>query len=219
MMNTSTVQHSYDQVARDYAEHVYGELPHKPFDRKMLELLVEKVNGRGAICDLGCGPGQVARYLHERGAEVIGIDLSPAMIEQAQELNPGIRFQQGDMLALTDVEDSAFGGIAAFYSLVHVPRTHVVTALRELRRVLQPGGVLLTAFHVGSEVRHPDEWWGKPINVDFFFFEREEMKAYLGEAGFMLAEIVERDPYPEGVEVQTRRAYLFARKPEFDVSP
>src|SRR5262249_18371751 len=94
------LQSSYDRVAEDYAEQFRDEMDNKPFDRKMLDWLAEKVNGRGVICDLGCGPGQIAHYLHGRGVKVCGIDLSSEMVRQAQHLNPNIPFQQGDMLAL-----------------------------------------------------------------------------------------------------------------------
>src|SRR5262249_58992534 len=109
----------------------------------------------------GCGPGHVARYLHERGVPVQGIDLSPAMIAHARRLNPGIAFTQGNMLAL-DVGDAVWGGIVAFYSLIHIPRADLSTVLRELKRVLRPGGVLLLAFHrrdapihLHERARHP----------------------------------------------------------------
>ena len=58
---------SYDAVAAQYAQQFQHELDHKPFDRKMLELLVEKVADQGPICDLGCGPGHVAAYLQAVG--------------------------------------------------------------------------------------------------------------------------------------------------------
>ena len=48
--------------------------------------------------------------------------------------------------------------------------------------------------------------------MDFIFFETEEMKNYLVRSGFMVEEVIERDPYPE-VEYQSRRAYIFARTP------
>ena len=207
-MNT---QDSYDAVAAEYASRFGDEMAHKPFDRKMLDWLIEKVGGVGVICDMGCGPGQVARYIHHQGAAACGIDLSPELVKQAQTLNPDVPFSQGSMTALTTVEDGAFGGIAAFYSIIHVPRDEIGTALRELYRVLTPGGTLLVTFHIGSEVRHFDEWWGQEVNLDFQFFEREEMKTWLTDAGFGLEEVIERDSYPE-VEVATRRAYIFARK-------
>ena len=202
---------SYDLVAEDYAEEFQSELDKKPFDRKMLDWLAERVGDLGVICDMGCGPGQVARYLHDVGAKACGIDLSQGMVQQAQRLNPGIPFEQGDMLALRDVADNSYGGIAAFYSIIHVPQQYIVQALRELGRVLQPGGTLLLTFHIGREVVHKDEWWGKEVNVDFMFCETGAIKADLATAGFELAEVIERDPYAD-VEYPSRRAYIFAQK-------
>lgn len=209
------VRGSYDRVAEEYAGHFRDELDRKPFDRKMLEWLVEKVGGPGVICDVGCGPGQVAGYLRGLGASVCGVDLSPEMVRQARRLHPDIPFRQGDMLALSDVADGSYGGVAAFYAIVNLPRRSVAGALRELRRVLRPGGVLLVAFHVGRGVKHVDELLGKAVSLDFFFFETEEVKGYLRSAGFGLEEAIERDPYPEDVEYQSRRAYIFARKPAY----
>ncbi len=208
-MNTRS---SYDAVAEEYARRFYDEMAYKPFDCKMLDWLAEKVGTPGAICDMGCGPGQIARYLHQKGIPTCGIDLSPDLIAQAQRLNPDIFFQAGDMLHLDVVEDGTFGGIAAFYCLIHIPRTQMPKALGELFRVLRPGGIILLTFHIGQEVRHFEEWWGHSVNLDFQFFEREEMKQWLTEAGFILDEVIERDPHPE-VEVATRRAYIFATKP------
>jgi SAM-dependent methyltransferase len=160
---------------------------------------------------MGCGPGHVARYLHGRGVEVCGVDLAPGMVEQARQLNPEIAFMQGNMLAL-DVADEAWGGIAAFYSIIHLPRADVIRALREFKRVLRPGGVVLLAFHIGEETVHLDEWWDLPVALDFTFFRSDEMAGYLQAAGFDVEEVIERAPYPE-VEHQSRRGYIFARKP------
>lgn len=209
-MDTGT---SYDRVAGEYVRRVYGELAHKPFDRKLLDWLIEKVADRGVICDMGCGPGQVARYLHDHGARACGVGLSAGMVAEAERLNPGIPFRQADMRTLAGIPDGAYGGIAAFYSIIHIPHAEVVGALESFRRVLVPGGRVLIAFHLGDETRHLDEWWGESVSLDFIFFEREQMKGYLMAAGFALEEVIERDPYPE-VEVNTRRAYLFAVKPE-----
>jgi SAM-dependent methyltransferase len=206
------LKESYDRVAEDYAEHFRDELDEKPFDRKMLDWLAEKVGELGIICDAGCGPGQVARYLHDKGVKVCGLDLSQGMVERARSLNPDVEFRQGDMLALDSVADDSYGGVAAFYSVIHVPRPALAQALGELKRVLRPGGVLLLTFHVGRETVHRDEWWGKEVSLDFIFFETEEMKGQLEAVGFELQEVIERDPYPE-VEYPSRRAFIFARKP------
>jgi len=202
---------SYDTVAPEYAERFKDEMDDKPFDRDCLDRLAREVGALGPICDLGCGPGQIARYLHRKGIPTLGVDLSPNMIAEAQRLNPEIHFHVGNMLSLPD-EDNSWGGIAAFYCIIHIPREQVVDALREMKRVLKPNGILLIAFHIGEEIKHIDEWWEKPVNVDFAFYLPGDMEAWLKETGFDLVETLVRDPNPE-VEVATRRAYIFARKP------
>ena len=208
-MNTQT---SYDRVADEYVRRIADELQHKPLDRQLLDRFAASVRDVGLACDMGCGPGHVARYLQAHDVQVCGVDLSAELVERAQRLNPGVEFQQGDMMAL-DIPDEAWVGIVAFYSLIHIPRPDMVQALRELRRVLRPGGVLLLSFHIGDETLHLDDWWGEKVCLDFFFFRSAEMAGYLTAAGFEVEEIVEREPYPE-VEHQSRRSYIFARRPK-----
>ncbi|MGE5461760.1 MAG: class I SAM-dependent methyltransferase [Syntrophothermus sp.] len=206
IFNTQT---SYDQVASQYAERFKDEMDYKPFDRDCLDRLSREVGTLGPICDMGCGPGQIARYLHRKGIDTLGVDLSPRMIAEAQRLNPEIPFHRGDMLSLPDA-DNSWGGIAAFYCIIHIPRERIVAALREMKRVLKPGGLLLLAFHIGDDTKHLDTWWDKPVNLDFAFLQPSEVENFLLEAGYELQETLVREPNPE-VEVETRRAYIFAR--------
>ncbi len=207
-MTLNSTQSSYDRLAAEYARRMLTELDHKPLDRQLLDRFAAQVSG--LVCDLGCGPGQVARYLHDRGVNALGIDLSPAMVETASAAHPGIQFRQGDMRALP-FADGSLAGVAAFYSLIHIPRAEVVAVLKEIHRVLQSAAPLLIAFHRGGEIRHFEELWGLPVQLDFIFFEREEMQDYLLEAGFIVDEIIERSPYPD-VEAPTQRVYVFAHK-------
>jgi SAM-dependent methyltransferase len=210
MPKRSDCQASYNVVAEEYVRRIADELQHKPLDRTLLDRFAAATRERGPVCDMGCGPGHVARYLKEQGVNVVGYDLSPKMVEAARRLNPGIPFHQADMTAL-DHADESWAGLIAFYSLIHIPRLEIAETLREFRRVLQPGGLLLLAFHIGDETLHLDDWWEQKVNVDFFFFQPQEMARDLEGAGFEIEEIIERDPYPE-VEHQSRRAYIFARR-------
>jgi SAM-dependent methyltransferase len=204
------VKEGYDRVAEEYAKRIYDELEGKPLDRHLLNRFAEGVRGRGVVCDLGCGPGHVARHLHGQGADVFGIDLSPRMVEAAARLNPSIDFRTGDMMAL-EAGDESWAGIVAFYSVIHIPSANVVTALREMGRVLQPEGLLLLAFHVGVDPVHLDDWWGHSVSLDFFFFEPKQMLGYLRRAGLQPIEMIEREPY-DGVEHPSRRCYILATK-------
>lgn len=203
------LEDSYNRIAKEYVERIFNELEHKPFDRRLLDRFATSVTG--PACDLGCGPGQIARYLSERGVDVCGIDLAPEMVEQARRLNPGIRFERGNMLSL-DVADGALGGIAAFYSIIHIPRAEVIAALGEMKRVLRPEGLLLLSFHIGDEVIHVEDFWQEKVSINVTLFRPDEMEGYLKSAGFRVEETIERPPY-ETVEYQSHRAYIFARKP------
>ena len=78
---------SYDAVAEAYAERYLRELESKPLDRALLSAYADTwiANGSaGVVADIGCGPGQVARFLHDRGVATCGIDLSARMCELAR---------------------------------------------------------------------------------------------------------------------------------------
>jgi SAM-dependent methyltransferase len=162
------------------------------------------------VADIGCGPGQVTRFLHESGLDVVGMDLSPRMVEVARRGNPGLEFRAGSMLRV-DEPAGSYAGIVAFYSIIHVPRASLPDAFAEFRRILIDDGLLLLSFHIGSETRHLDEWWERSVSLDFHFFEVPDVQAALADAGFVATAIVERQAIPD-VEVETRRAYLFCMR-------
>ena len=168
----SDYQSSYDRIAEEYTARIARELEHKPLDRMLLDEFAARLKGAGRVCDLGCGPGHVARYLHDRGADTLGIDLSPGMLEQARKLNPAIEFRQGNMLAL-DVRDGAWAAIVAFYSIVHIPKTDILQAFREMLRVLEPGGPLFLALHIGVAVLRQENCWGQQVSLDFVLYGRK----------------------------------------------
>jgi SAM-dependent methyltransferase len=204
-----SIRESYDSVARTYAAHLASELSGKPLDRHLLNRFAEEVRGRGLVADLGCGPGHVARYLHDQDVTMIGIDLSPQMIEEARRLNPELEFKVGDMRKLS-LLDASFVGVIAFYSIVHLAPDELPAIMAELRRVLMPGGLILVAFHIGRDVVHVDELFGEPVNLDFRFYVPADVIDALRATGLVVIEQVEREPYP-GAEFPSRRCYLLAR--------
>jgi len=63
-VDINQLQDSYDQVAGEYVTRIFHELEHKPLDRALLDRFAAEVRGLGTVCDMGCGPGHIAQYLH-----------------------------------------------------------------------------------------------------------------------------------------------------------
>jgi ubiquinone/menaquinone biosynthesis C-methylase UbiE len=113
-----------------------------------LDLALEGVSAPSHVLDLGTGTGVVARALAERypEAEVVGIDLSAGMIEEARrqlpsELGGRVRFEVGDAAALA-VPDGAFELVVL---------SNMIPFSDELARVVAPGGTLALSFSRGTE--------------------------------------------------------------------
>jgi SAM-dependent methyltransferase len=201
---------SYDAVAEQYAEQYFDELDGKPFDREILDRFAASVKGRARVCDLGCGPGQIARYLAARGVDAFGIDASAGMVATARRLNPKLAFEQGSFFALP-LADGALAGVAAFYSLIHCARPELARAVAEIHRVLQHGGRFLMTVHAGADEVTNTQFHGTKVDFVATLFSEAEVRAALDGAGFHVDEIRQRPPYD--FEYQSTRIYALATRP------
>ena len=118
------IEKGYDLTSVEQAKNTIDSVKDNPAEQQILELLAAKLaKSKGIICDLGCGPGQVARYFHDRGFEAVGIDLSAGMLKQARKFNPGIRFLKGSMRKLP-FKDGELAAIVARVRQLEAPFGH-----------------------------------------------------------------------------------------------
>ena len=204
------VRRSYDTVAAQYVDLFADELAGKPLDRALLSVVADDVarRGGGPIGDLGAGPGHIASFLAGLGAEVLALDLSPAMATIAHG-KLGVAAVAGSLTALP-FGDGALGGAVAFYCLIHLDDEALDRAVEELARVISAGGPLLVAFHTGTDELHLDTWHGHDVDLDFRFLEPGPVSSRLEHAGFAVEAVVDRQHYPD--EGPTRRTYVLARR-------
>jgi SAM-dependent methyltransferase len=136
-MSTKTIQGRLWSVAPAYWTQHF-EPWFLPMYRKVLEQL--KPTERHLLLDAGCGSGLFSPMAIKTGAEVIGIDAAPGLLEVARRRNPGNNFLEEDLEALPFAEES-FHFVVGFNSFQYAGSFE--KALKEAARVLKPGGKLV----------------------------------------------------------------------------
>jgi len=109
-------------------------------DRRWRRLTVDAVVRPGdRVLDACCGTGDLAIAALRRGGRVTGLDFSERMLERARRKEAGVEWVQGDVLALP-FPDESFDAVTVGFGVRNVD--DLEAGLRELRRVLRPGGRL-----------------------------------------------------------------------------
>lgn len=204
---------SYDRVAQPYADFTCGADTANAYMIGTYGMLAglcrnDRAPSRPAVADIGCGPGMWVHLLATLGVEVIGIDLSPRMIDLARARSSDARFEVGSIHDLP-LPTEGFDGAACMYVLHHVPDDAIDAALDELVRVVRPGGVLLLGGHIGDKRRVKTEGYGgHPMHVLSLRRPATLWEAKLRERGMNIEAHTIYDP---DEDMSTHA--LFARKP------
>ncbi|KAF2164521.1 hypothetical protein M409DRAFT_56774 [Zasmidium cellare ATCC 36951] len=207
------VQDGYDKMAEKYDDWTKDD----PRNRThYTELLIKNLPPNATVLEIGCGAGApILEMLAKTGAKVLANDISTAMIELAKKRCPEATFMPGDMTAL-DIAPSSLHAVAAFFSIIHLPREEQPTMLSKIHGWLADGGQ--TAFTLAcmdaSEIR--SSFFGQ----DMFWssFDVKSSKAMVQAAGFEIlqAEVLEvaEDVDPDDPDYGVKFLWILAKKPE-----
>lgn len=195
---------------------------------------VLKAAGCNEILDLGCGTGRHLIFLAQAGFKVHGLDQAPSAIEitRSRSQEAGLKdifLKVGDMSALP-YEDGKFDAVVCVWSTGHGYRENMEKTISEMRRVLKPGGILLSDFpsskdrHFGTgteiatqtflhpDIDHPD--------VPHYYFHEEELKELLNQyfETVYIEDLTYDDPkYKEKIEAFWTQAHAPVQKRKFDM--
>jgi SAM-dependent methyltransferase len=206
--DTADARAAYDSMAADYVG-VEDNPFNAYYEQPSLRALLPPVAGR-RVLDAGCGAGRTSEWLVEQGAEVVGVDASPAMLRRARERVPGASFELADLAEPLAFEAGRFD-VAVAGLVMHYLRDWAPT-LRELRRVLRPDGAFVLSTHhpaadvelgesgdyFAVELLH-DRWTlgDREHEVRFWHRPLSRMFREIRDGGFRIDELLEPQPLPE----------------------
>jgi SAM-dependent methyltransferase len=217
----------YDAMAADYVKHVEVSPYTAFYESSGLRALLPAVDGR-RVLDVGCGSGRTSAWLSAAGAEVVGFDASAQMLRHAHERVPAGSFSVADLADPLPFEDDSFDHAVA--SLVMHYLQDWVPPLRELRRVLRPGGAFVFSTHhplVDLELSDSGDYFatelvsdrwsmgGKDYDVRFWRRPLNEVFRAVVEANFRVDAFSEPRPSPEWRERFPDVWQQLSRRPQF----
>ncbi|MFW6415530.1 MAG: class I SAM-dependent methyltransferase, partial [Thermodesulfobacteriota bacterium] len=148
--------------------------------------IVEKVQSESTTVDLGCGTGELLFELISKTQDLIGVDSSVNMLDQAKKrigsINESVDLRLGELehLPLKDEEvDCAVLNMVLHY--ISVPSL----GMQEVYRVLRPGG----KFIIVDFDKHQQEWVREKFGGPWLGFNKQEIRAWLEETGFALQDM------------------------------
>lgn len=187
-----------------------------------IKWLVDSLGPKSKVLDVGCATGRpVCSSLYEAGHTVLGIDVSPEMLNFAREHVPGPLFAQFDVKDF-DADPEGFHAIAVFFSmLADFTQDEIKQQLERIYGWLKPGGLLVWATIASSAESQQMKWLGRDVVVSALSAEAS-LKA-VQDAGFIIVDKSEQTFKPKAVEAgictaedvwEEPHLFVHARKPE-----
>jgi SAM-dependent methyltransferase len=177
---------AFDVIGDRYDE----AFPHKEGQVAATDWLIGSLAAGSRVLDLGCGTGvPTARQLADAGFDVVGVDLSGGMVKLAREYVPGATFHQLDLADLRPGgprDLGRFDAVAAFFSLLMLPRAEIPLALLTIRHLLVPGGLFVLSMVEADVDDFSIPFLGRTIRVSGYLLE--DLRKVIETAGFEIAE-------------------------------
>ncbi|MBE9372949.1 class I SAM-dependent methyltransferase [Saccharopolyspora sp. HNM0983] len=177
---TAEAARPFDELGARY-EQAFAELPEQ---RAALDWLVRRLAPGAAVLDVGAGTGRpTAERLSAAGMQVLGIDVSAAMVDLARERVPGARFERADARTF-DTPAGSWDAVCAFFALLIMSRPQLDACLRRLAAWVAPGGYLVFAAALADAADAEVDFLGRSIRVSSY--PAEEYLQRLRAAGLRI---------------------------------
>jgi SAM-dependent methyltransferase len=201
------VAQGYDHIAEYHSQ--WASRTRAVERQRYTALLLEHLPSTAKVLELGCGVGLPTTLALAQRFQVTGIDISARHVAFAQRNVPNATFVQADMTRLS-FSPTSFDAVAAFYSIIHVPREEHPDLLRAIATWLKPGGLFVAAMGTSAvEAQFSPNWLGVPMY--WSHFDSQTNQRLIQESDLQILSAKEETAEEDGVPVTF--LWVVARKP------
>ena len=111
----------------------------------------------GATADIGCGSGRDSAWLNAQGFDVVGIDASRGLIEEASRRHPGVKFECDTLPGLESLDIGAYANVLCETVIIHMPELEALASVSPFAALLAPGGALYLTWRNTEGIDRRDD--------------------------------------------------------------
>ena len=170
---------TYNKIAQEYDKEFGNDYSDTPYVDKFLNYLEGK-----KVLDIGCGVGNLTKYIMDKGFNVEGIDLSKEMLNIAKQKYSDIKFYEMNMKEIT--LRKKYDGIMLAYSLFHLTKKEVIEVLPKYYDLLNSKGKILLILQYGQGERIVDEPLKEGLKIFINYYSQDEIIEILKNNSFKI---------------------------------
>ncbi|MDB4017462.1 methyltransferase domain-containing protein [Amylibacter sp.] len=170
-MDTETIKY-YDKSAESYLDKVCNTYP----DSDLLSF-INSIKSGGTVLDLGCGPGNSSAMMQTAGLNVQASDCSQKMVDIAKN-KFNVDAIKAEFKELSEI--NLYDGVWANFSLLHAPRSEMLSNLKKINRSLKKKGYL----HIGLKIGNGEK--RDTLGRQYTYYQPKELKSLLISSGFTI---------------------------------
>lgn len=198
------VINTYDIIAEEYNKEFGNDMS----DKKYIDKFLKEVNN-GNILDVGCGVGNLTKYIKDKGFKVLGIDLSNNMLKIAKQRFPDIDFQIMDITNIK-LPKHSFDALFVAYSLFHIQPSKIEDTMKGFVEILKTNGKIMLILQEGQGETIIDEPFNPTEKMYINYFTKDSIVNLLEKFNFKILHLHTRNAN-SSMELGNNKLFIIAK--------
>lgn len=142
-MDSKTIE-TYSQKATEFSQ----EWLNQPAPTDIYDLVEKYFIKNGKTLDVGCGNGRDTNWLNSNGFPALGIDASESLLREARRLFPKVKFLQGALPPLKELQEDRFANVFCETVLMHLPLNKISESIQRIKSLTCKNGIVYLSWRV-----------------------------------------------------------------------